>query len=95
MPQIIVLILGIIIGIVFAGGFSVCKKKLNKEERILGLFKDKHKITNNQVQELLGISDATATRYLDKLEKKGLLRQIGDTGKYVYYKKVNGSCLSR
>ena len=45
-------------------------------------------ITNDQVQNLLGISDASAERYLDSLEKEGILRQVGKTGVKTYYKKV-------
>lgn len=47
---------------------------------------DEH-ITNNSVEKLLGVSDATATRYLDDLEKEGLIKQQGETGKYTYYQK--------
>lgn len=45
-------------------------------------------ITNDQVQELLNISDATAERYLDEMEKAGLVKQVGKEGKYTYYKKA-------
>jgi len=44
-------------------------------------------ITNNSVEKLLGVSDATATRYLEELEKEGLIKQQGETGKYTYYRK--------
>ena len=43
-------------------------------------------VTNNDVERLLGISDATATRYLDALEKEGLVEQVGTEGKGVHYK---------
>ena len=46
----------------------------------------KDSITNNDIERLLGVSDATATRYLDELEKAGLIEQIGTEGKGVYYK---------
>lgn len=39
--------------------------------------KKKTKITNDIYQELTGISDATATRDLDKLEELGFLEQRG------------------
>ena len=45
-------------------------------------------ITNNEIEKLLGVSDATATRYMDDLEKEGLVRQVGDTGSHVRYEKV-------
>ncbi|MBM2820568.1 MAG: dtxR-type protein [Candidatus Berkelbacteria bacterium] len=44
-------------------------------------------ITNSVVEKLLGVSDATATRYLEELEKEGLIKQQGKTGKYTYYQK--------
>ena len=49
------------------------------------------RITNNEVQVLLGVSDATATRYLDELQKAELLLQKGREGKHVYYEHFNGS----
>ncbi len=45
-------------------------------------------ITNDDVEELLDVSDATATRYLSELEDEGKLRQVGTTGKSVYYVKI-------
>src|SRR3989344_6191445 len=64
------------------------EKKRNKEQ-ILGLLDDQHPLTNNHVEQLLGISDATATRYLEELEREGKIRQVGDVGKGVFYEKVN------
>lgn len=46
------------------------------------------KITNDLVQEKLSISDATATRYLDELEKEKIVKQVGEEGRSVYYKKI-------
>ncbi|MBU0999386.1 winged helix-turn-helix transcriptional regulator [Patescibacteria group bacterium] len=63
-------------------------KEQNKE-KILEFFHNSslnsEQITNNDVEKLLGVSDATATRYLDELEKEGKIRQIGTTGQGVYY----------
>jgi len=44
-------------------------------------------VTNNEIQDLLDISDATATRYLEELEKEGVIRQVGETGRSVFYEK--------
>ena len=49
------------------------------------------RITNDEAQAMLGVSDATAERYLDELEKAGLIRQIGKTGQNVFYVLVNAS----
>ena len=43
-------------------------------------------ITNDEVQALLGVSDATAERYLEKLEKEGKIAQVGESGRTVSYK---------
>ena len=61
--------------------------KDKKLHQILGMIAVSEKITNNDVEKLLGVSDATATRYLDELEKQGLIKQMGKTGKDVYYEK--------
>lgn len=61
------------------------KKKL---EKIMTKLSETGKITNNEVQKLLRVSDATATRYLDSLEKEGRVRQEGKTGKHVVYIKI-------
>ncbi|MDD5068638.1 MAG: winged helix-turn-helix transcriptional regulator [Candidatus Pacebacteria bacterium] len=60
-------------------------KKLNK---ILDELTKKGKISNDQVQKLLYVSDATATRYLSALESQGKIKQFGRTGKYTFYTKI-------
>ena len=50
----------------------------------LGARKTRKKITNDQYQELTGVSHATATRDLQKLEEFGLLEQKG-SGRGIYY----------
>jgi len=64
------------------------KEKEDNKKKILGLLETQNKLTNNQVEQMLDISDSTATRYLDDLEKEGKIRQIGKTGRDVYYEKI-------
>jgi len=45
-------------------------------------------VTNDEVEKLLHVSDATATRYLSALEKEGKIRQIGKMGTGVAYTKI-------
>jgi uncharacterized membrane protein YraQ (UPF0718 family) len=45
--------------------------------KVLSAAQEKGSITNDEVQKLLGISDATATRYLTELESEGKLTQEG------------------
>ena len=66
------------------------EQKEKAKTQIMALFERQEKITNDQVQELLSVSDATATNYLDELEKEGKIRQNGSTGKWVYYSRFNG-----
>lgn len=63
------------------------------KQKIVDALGEKPTLTNNDVQELVSVSDATATRYLDELEKEGTVRQPG--GHYrqegVLSKKVGNS----
>lgn len=43
-------------------------------------------VNNDEIQKLLGVSDATATNYLSELEKENKIQQIGEEGRGVYYK---------
>jgi len=100
---IITLFLGIIIG--FTVSHLIKNKKLSgiakisedrtsaKEEnkdKIVEYLKEHAKARNNDLERLLGVSDTTTTRYLDELEKEGIVEQIGSTGRGVEYKLKNG-----
>ena len=61
------------------------KKKQENKEKILAFLRASEKVVNNDIEKLLGVSDSTATRYLDELEKEQKVRQIGITGNAVYY----------
>ncbi|HEY4474041.1 MAG TPA: winged helix-turn-helix transcriptional regulator [Candidatus Paceibacterota bacterium] len=63
-------------------------RKRAKLEKILAAIAAKGSITNDEVEKLLHVSDATATRYLAQLEKEGKISQIGKTGKSVKYTKA-------
>jgi hypothetical protein len=57
------------------GALQVGKRK--KLEKVLALAQQKRTITNDDVQKLLRVSDATATRYLSQLVKEGRLKRVG------------------
>lgn len=61
------------------------EEKANNLEKLRKYIGGHEQITNDDVQNLLNISDATAVRYLDELESAGLIKQIGPTGQSVYY----------
>ncbi|PIR46583.1 MAG: hypothetical protein COV07_03570 [Candidatus Vogelbacteria bacterium CG10_big_fil_rev_8_21_14_0_10_45_14] len=63
-------------------------RKRKKLEKIMSLFLKKQTITNDDVEKLLHISDATATRYLEQLEKEGKIKQNGVTGAGVSYSRM-------
>ena len=67
---------------------TIQDRKRKKLEKILEALTAKGKITNDEVEKLLHVSDATATRYLSALEKEGKIQQVGKTGKAVEYTRI-------
>ena len=65
------------------------KVKEGRKSQILELFKTKGELTNNDVEKFLGVSDATATRYLDELEKEGIIETFGDSKRAAKYRLKN------
>ena len=63
-------------------------RKRKKLDKVMSLFLKQSKITNDEVEKFLHVSDATATRYLSILEKEGKIKQSGKTGKGVKYEKL-------
>lgn len=84
-------IIGIALGVYFGKGndvptISFSSRKRKRLDKILTLYIDNDEITNSDVRELLKVSDATATRYLDQLEAEGKIEQIGEIGQGVFYR---------
>ncbi len=67
---------------------AIQSRKRKKLDKVMAMFVKKNKITNDEVEKILHVSDATATRYLSQLEKEGKIKQNGKTGKWVYYSKI-------
>jgi len=67
---------------------AIQDRKRKKRDKIMLALTTKNKITNDEVEKLLHVSDATATRYLSALEKEGRIRQVGKTGQGVVYSKI-------
>jgi len=63
-------------------------RKRKKLDRVMSLFLKKSKITNDEVREFLHVSDATAERYLNILEKENKIKQVGKTGHAVSYSRI-------
>jgi len=100
--EIIIFITGLVVGCivlwVWVGaskkdglkGFNVEREKKTQEnkQKILEFLQNKDRVANNDIQNLLSVSDATATRYLEELEKEGKIKQVGKTGRFTYYQKA-------
>lgn len=56
---------------------SIQFRKKAKLEKIMKLAIEKKSITNDQVQKLIRVSDATATRYLSELVRQNRLKRVG------------------
>lgn len=67
---------------------SIQFRKRAKLDKILKLAAEKHSIANDQVEKLLRVSDATATRYLAQLVKEGRLQKIGKESQTRYEPRV-------
>ncbi|MFA6251548.1 MAG: hypothetical protein WC603_02905 [Candidatus Paceibacterota bacterium] len=67
---------------------AIQSRKRKKLDKIMTLFAKQTKITNDEVEKLLHVSDATATRYLSQLEKEGKIKQNGKIGKSVFYFRI-------
>lgn len=61
------------------------KKKQENKEKILEFLRLNAKIQNNDVEKLVVVSNATAERYLNELEKEGKIIQHGEIGQNVFY----------
>ncbi len=61
------------------------EQKAENKQKILTFVQEHGKIQNNDVEKLAGVSNATAERYLDELEKEGKLTQQGTIGQNVFY----------
>ncbi len=88
----IVALLGIALGMYIArrnanAGFidKQMEQKAENKQKILAFVQEHGKIQNNDVEKLAGVSNATAERYLDELEKEGRLAQHGTIGQGVFY----------
>src|SRR3990172_8534603 len=55
--------------------------------KIEDYIKDKDQFTNDDLQNLVKVSDTTIGRYLEELEHSKVIEQVGKTGRSVYYKK--------
>ena len=61
------------------------EQKAENKQKIFAFAQAHGKIQNNDVEKLAGVSNATAERYLNELEREGKLVQHGTIGQSVFY----------
>lgn len=104
MSQVLIFILGALFGALVTYFFSwtlkmssygsfgaSARREKTKEEnkkKLLDFLSDKDRVSNDDIQDLLNVSDASAERYLDELEKEGKLKQVGNIGQAVFYEVI-------
>lgn len=60
-------------------------EKQKRKDRILVMIREKGNVSNNDVETAFSVSDASATNYLQELEREGQIEQVGGRGRFVSY----------
>lgn len=63
------------------------ESKSDLKERIMKLFDSSDSVVNDDIEKEMGIADSTVTKYLNELEAEGKIEQIGESGRFVEYRK--------
>lgn len=64
------------------------EKEQNKQAILDLMGSGNQPLTNEHLRQMTGVSEATATRYFDELEKEGKIKQVGKTGAHVFYERI-------
>ena len=67
---------------------KIQETKRKKLDKIMAKLAEKGRITNDEAEKLLRVSDSTATRYLKTLKKENKIKQAGRAGRAVFYEKI-------
>jgi len=73
--------------------FDKIKQKAKEEknlakEKILEMLNKKEKLENHEVVNILGVSRDSVINYFDELEREGKVKQVGKSGRNVFYSKT-------
>jgi len=89
---IIVGFVGIVLGVLAVHGkvqlpklHPTSRNKKNRKQKIIEFLAGQERVKNDDVERILGVSNATAERYLNELEGEGKLVQHGTRGRGVFY----------
>ncbi len=61
------------------------KNKKQNKKKILEFLQNNKQAKTKDIEKLLNVSSSTAERYLNELEKEGIILQNGKTGRSVFY----------
>ncbi|MBI4253252.1 DUF977 family protein [Candidatus Uhrbacteria bacterium] len=61
-------------------------EKQSRKDKILEILRERNSLTNDDIEKVLGVSDASATNYLQELEREGKIEQVGERGRFVSYR---------
>lgn len=61
------------------------RKNANKG-KVITLLEERGELSNSDIREALGVSERSAVRYMDELEREGKAEQVGNTGRGVQYR---------
>ena len=95
MKTLLVFILGVGVGYwikAMRGGESKgpnAKQEVLKEERlgkVVEWVRERGEVSNDEVRAFLGVSDSSVTAYMDELERRRQVEQVGKTGQAVKYR---------
>ena len=64
---------------------KMATKKQEYKDKILDLIKEKGRASNKDIKNYLLVSESSATRYAEELEKEGKIKQTGKVGRNVFY----------
>ena len=65
------------------------RKKQESKGKIIEYLQKHEQITNKEARDILRVSERTVVRYMDELEKQGVIEQVGDIGQGVFYSLKN------
>ena len=66
----------------------IAGRKQKRLDKIVEMLISKEKVSNRDVCKALRVSDSTAVRYLNELEKQGRVKQVGKTGRDSFYQLI-------
>ncbi|MEX0931656.1 MAG: winged helix-turn-helix transcriptional regulator [Candidatus Paceibacterota bacterium] len=59
-----------------------------RKHKIRSLLKERGELSNSEIREEIAVARRTMVRYLNELEKEGIVKQVGLSGRHVVYRLV-------